>query len=98
MPTEQFVVLAGAEAGPLTKLADYRAAGGFDLFAHERVGTVAMAGVDPARGDGLAAGWKFVDDRHVEVGVRRHGQRSRNGRRGHDELVRQTSFFRALVA
>jgi NADH-quinone oxidoreductase subunit F len=33
---EQFVVLAGAEDGPLTKLADYRAAGGFEALAKAR--------------------------------------------------------------
>jgi len=36
MPAEQFVVLAGAEAGPLTGLADYRAAGGFEALAKAR--------------------------------------------------------------
>jgi NADH-quinone oxidoreductase subunit F len=34
--SEQFVVLAGAEQGPLTKLADYRAAGGFEALAKAR--------------------------------------------------------------
>jgi len=33
---EQFVVLAGAEAGPLTKLADYRDTGGFEALAKAR--------------------------------------------------------------
>jgi NADH-quinone oxidoreductase subunit F len=36
MPAEQFVVLAGAEEKPLTKLADYRAAGGFEALAKAR--------------------------------------------------------------
>ncbi|HUP32039.1 MAG TPA: NADH-quinone oxidoreductase subunit NuoF [Gaiellaceae bacterium] len=36
MAAEQFVVLAGAEEGPLLDLADYRAVGGFDALAKAR--------------------------------------------------------------
>jgi NADH-quinone oxidoreductase subunit F len=41
MASEQFVVLAGAEEKPLTKLADYREVGGFDALERAR-------GMDPA--------------------------------------------------
>ena len=36
-----------------------------------------------------AARRQLVDHRDVEIGVRGHGERARNGRRGHDQLVRQ---------
>src|SRR5688572_25025575 len=36
MPAEQFVVLAGAQERPLTKLADYKEAGGFEALAKAR--------------------------------------------------------------
>ena len=36
MPAEQFVVLEGAQEQPLTKLADYRDAGGFEALAKAR--------------------------------------------------------------
>jgi len=42
-----------------------------------------------------AAGRQLVDDRGVEVGVEGHGQRARDGRGGHDQLVRR---LRAVVA
>ena len=35
-----------------------------------------------------AAGRQLVDDRHVEIGEERHGQRARDGRGAHVELVR----------
>jgi hypothetical protein len=47
----------------------------------------------PRRGNELgqhrrAARRQFVDDRHVEVGVVAHGQRARDGRGAHHQLVR----------
>ena len=50
MAAEQFVVLAGAEEQALTKLADYREAGGFAALAVlARADTPAGRGSRPAR-------------------------------------------------
>ena len=45
-----------------------------------------------------AAGRQLVDDRNVEIGVRGHRQRSRNRRRGHDQLMRIATGGQALLA
>ena len=45
-----------------------------------------------------AARRQLVDDRDVEVGVRRHRERARYRRRGHDQLVRLMAVARALLA
>ncbi|MNB92028.1 hypothetical protein D3C75_391200 [compost metagenome] len=83
----------GGLAGQLFRLFDQRAhpiglapfgasaAHPFDDFDPPGVGD--QHGVD--RG---SAGGQFVEDRGVEVGVGTHGQRARNRRGGHDQLVR----------
>ncbi len=45
-----------------------------------------------------AAGRQLIDDRNVEIGVRRHRQRARNRRRGHDQLMRKATGEPALLA
>ena len=47
--------------------------------------------------DGGAARGQLVDDRKVQVGVDRHGERPGYGGGGHDELVRGQALARALL-
>ncbi len=47
--------------------------------------------------DRRATGRQLVDHGDVEVGVLRHGQRSRDRRGGHDDLMRRAAFLAALL-
>ncbi|MCY1236293.1 hypothetical protein D9M72_489410 [compost metagenome] len=49
---------------------------------------VAPLVVDQARDDGGAARRQFIDHRHIEVGVVSHGERARDRRGRHHQLVR----------
>ena len=42
--------------------------------------------------DRLRAGGQLIDQRHIHVGVQRHGQSAWYGRGGEDELVRNAAF------
>ena len=65
-----------------------------DLAAFERGGMhpvddfVAPDLVDHARDDWRAAGRQLIDHRHFQIGVIRHGQRARDRRGRHHQLVR----------
>ena len=45
-----------------------------------------------------AARWQFVDNGGVEIGIHRHGERTRDGRCRHHQLVRSQLAVTALVA
>ncbi len=61
---------------------------GEQLFAQVLVEPGPLVFLEPARLDHVAARRQLADDRHVQVAE--HGQRggARDGRRGHDEVVR----------
>ncbi len=58
-----------------------------DLLLQEAVDLLDVVGGDVFGDDGLAAGRQFVDHGDVEVAIERHGERARDGGRGHHQHV-----------
>ena len=58
-----------------------------DLPLQEAVNLLDAVGGGVLGDDGLAAGRQLVDDGDVQVAIKRHGQRARNGRGGHHQDV-----------
>ena len=69
------------------------AAGGFDARHH----FVASGLCRDHGAHRSASGRQLVDRRDIEVGIGGHRERARDGRRGHDQLVRQAPLALALL-